>query len=134
MEKQRPKVGVDVIIRKGDEIILHERKDPADNSKWVWHVPGGHLELFEEVADCAKRETLEEVGVTIKDEKIAKVLNNIYPDRHYVTFYVESNFDKGEARVMEPEKCRSVKWFKVSDLPENLFGSLQKLVDTNYFK
>ncbi len=129
--KERPRVGVDVIIRNGNKILLHERKDNEGN--WVWHVPGGHLELCEDIIDCAKRETMEEVGVTIKDAKIGKVLNNIYPDRHYVTFYIDANLDNGEACVMEPEKCRSVKWFEVTDMPKNLFSSFQKLVDTKYF-
>jgi 8-oxo-dGTP diphosphatase len=132
--KKRPKVGVDVVVRKGDMILLHERK--GDNNDWVWHVPGGHLELFEEVFDCAKREVKEEIDIEVKNLKVAKILNNIYRDIgiHYVTFYVDSELESGEPKIMEPEKCKSIKWFKISEIPENLHPSFQRLVDTGYFK
>lgn len=131
---KKPEVGVDVVIRKGDTILLHERK--GNNNDWVWSVPGGHLEIFEEITDCAKRETHEEMGVSIKNLKVVQILNNIYKDigKHYVTFYVDSEIANGEPKIMEPEKCRSIKWFKISELPKNLFSSFQKLIDTGYFK
>ena len=131
---EKPKVGVDVIIRKDDMVLLHERKD--NNGNVVWHVPGGHLEFLEEVGDCAKREVKEEMGIDIKDIKIAKVMNNIYdnPPIHYVVFYVESFLDYGEPKIMEPNKCTDVRWFKPTEFPTNLFPSLQRLVDTGYFK
>ena len=133
-KKIRPEVSVDVIVLNDGKILLHERK--GYKTDWEWHLPGGHLEFLEEVIDCAEREVQEEMGVVIKDVKIVKILNNIYPEinKHFATFYVSSYLDKGEARVMEPEKCRSVKWFKISEMPKNLFPSLQRLVDTGYFK
>jgi 8-oxo-dGTP diphosphatase len=129
----RPKIGVDVIVRKGDEILLLERKN--NYGEWAWCLPGGHLEFAEEIVDCAKREVKEETGLDIDNVGISTWLNNIFRDvgKHYVTFYVEGK-SSGEPFLAEPEKFRAIQWFNINSLPPVLFIPLTKLVDTGYFK
>ena len=57
---QRPKVGVGVILfsQKDKTILLSRRK--KEN---LLALPGGNLEMFEEIEDCARREWEEEVGI-----------------------------------------------------------------------
>ena len=133
MENNRPKIGVDVIVRKGNEIILLERKN--NFGEWTWCLPGGHLEFGEEIIDCAKREVKEETALDVNNVKTSLWLNNIFKDsgKHYVTFYVEAE-GVGGAKITEPEKFRAVQWFGVGSLPEKLFPSLENLVNSGYFK
>lgn len=48
----RPSIGVGVIVRNNDRVLIGRRK----NSHGVdtWGFPGGHLEFGESVFDCAK--------------------------------------------------------------------------------
>jgi len=56
-------IGVGVIIRRGDEILLGKRKGSHGTN--TWGLPGGHLDAGEEIPTCAIRETLEETGLSI---------------------------------------------------------------------
>jgi 8-oxo-dGTP diphosphatase len=131
--EERPKIGVDVIVRKDNKILLLERKN--NYGEWVWCLPGGHLEFAEEIVDCAKREVKEEANIDISNARIGTWLNNIFRDvgKHYITFYVEAE-SSYEPMLAEPEKFRSVEWFEVDSLPKNLFSPLINLVDTGYFR
>jgi 8-oxo-dGTP diphosphatase len=63
--EERPKVGVGVIIMKDQKVLVGKRK--RSHAPGTWNFPGGHLELNEEVFECAKREVQEEAGIKIKN-------------------------------------------------------------------
>jgi len=58
-----PRVGVGVIIMRGDKVLLGKRKGSHGSDSWSF--PGGHLEMYESFFDCAERETMEETGLKI---------------------------------------------------------------------
>ena len=69
-EQKRPLVGVSVLIRKGDRILLEKRdKDPG---KGAWKAPGGHMEFGETPYETAIREAEEEV-VLVPECRLAAV-------------------------------------------------------------
>ena len=126
-----PKIGVGVIIRKGNKVLLGKRRNA--HGAGTWSFPGGHLELNEEIEDCAKREVMEETGLKIKNLKRVAFTNDIFGNNlHYVTLYVLADYDSGEARVMEPDKCEIWQWFDWNKLPEPLFLPIQNLVETGF--
>jgi len=128
----RPKVGVGVIIRKNNKILLGKRKNAHGSGSWSF--PGGHLEFNEHVEDCARREVLEETGIHIKNIRLGVYTNDIFEKegKHYITIYVLCDYDSGELKIMEPEKCEKWEWFEWSRLPEPLFVPLQNLVKLNF--
>jgi 8-oxo-dGTP diphosphatase len=65
---ERPRVGVGVIVTKGNRVLLLERK--GVHGQGTWSTPGGHLEYGESPEACAARETLEETGVTISTVEV----------------------------------------------------------------
>lgn len=103
-ELNRPFVGVGVLIIKDGKILLSQRK--GKYGAGMWSAPGGHLEFKEDIFECAKRETLEEVGIEIENLKIGPYTNdnNLPYAKHYITLYVIADYKKGEPRIMEPEK------------------------------
>ena len=58
-----PRIGVGVIVTKGDRVLLIKRK--GAHGQGTWSTPGGHLEYGESPEECAARETAEETGVDI---------------------------------------------------------------------
>lgn len=132
MNKERPLVGVGVIVRREDKVLLGKRINA--HGEGTWQFPGGHLEYFENIFDCAKRETREEVGIEITNLQIATFTNDFFrkEQKHYVTLFVLSDYSKGKVRVYEPEKCEKWEWFSWSELPSSLFIPIQNLLEQNY--
>jgi 8-oxo-dGTP diphosphatase len=58
-----PRVGASAAIFRGDEVLLVQR-GPGKVMAGRWSLPGGHVEAGEALADAARREVLEETGVT----------------------------------------------------------------------
>lgn len=120
-DQKRPSVGVAVFIWRGDEFIMYERR--GSHGHGTWSVPGGHLEFGETWEDCAKREAMEELGITIKDVHLLAVTNDVFPDddKHYISIWVRAELDQGEPRSMEPTKVIGVEWRNFKNLPSPLF-------------
>ena len=132
MESKRPKVGVGVAVIKDGKVLLGKRKNA--HGEGTWSFPGGHLEYQETWADCAIRETLEETGLSIKNVRFGTVTNDIFykEQKHYVTIIMLSDYESGELRLMEPEKCEKWEWFTWDNLPDALFVSIENLLKDNY--
>jgi len=60
---ENPRVGVGVIVTRGDRVLLIRRVGVYGQG--TWSTPGGHLEYGESPGACAIRETKEETGVDI---------------------------------------------------------------------
>src|SRR6266700_3379920 len=96
---KRPSVGVGVIIRNGDQVLLIKRQNSHGDG--TWSTPGGHLEYGESLRACAIREVEEEVGVLITDVTFCTITNDIFveEEKHYITIWVEGKYASGEARI-----------------------------------
>lgn len=138
--RQRPYIGVAVLLWKGDHLLLGQRSDSGD-----WQFPGGHLELGESVLECATREVSEETGLQISHAQHAGFTDEMFSvgEREYITLYVSAAYASGEPEIIEPEKCQCWQWFRCDQLPEPLFlpivnflkqvpelGALQVAADT----
>ncbi|MBT8127402.1 MAG: NUDIX domain-containing protein [Gammaproteobacteria bacterium] len=121
MRARRPQIGVGVMVWQGDRLLLGKRI--SQHSENTWQFPGGHLEFGETVEKCAQREVGEEAGITIRNIVHCGYTNDVFIDagKHYVTLFVCSDYDSGELRVMEPDKCEKWQWFQWNQLPEPLF-------------
>jgi phosphatase NudJ len=63
-------------------IVLHEGcllLHPPQHGDEKWHVPGGGLEPHESLAECARREVLEETGIAVRVGSIAFLQEWIVP-------------------------------------------------------
>lgn len=129
---QRPKVGVGVFVIKDGRILMGQRINA--HGEGTWSLPGGHLEFFETFEDCAKREVLEETGLTINGITYLTATNDLFEkeNKHYVTIFVKSNDSEGIAKVMEPHKCLKWDWFSWDDLPKPLFLPIENLRKTSF--
>lgn len=109
-----------MVIRNG-LILMGQRKGAYAGGEWAF--PGGKLELDESWSECAKREVYEETGLRVQlDVEELGLSNDVWKGlRHYVTIYMVARSNKGEARVMEPEKCTNWGWFHPLAMPKPLY-------------
>ncbi len=129
---ERPFVGVGVIIRKGDQVLLVKRQNAHGDG--TWSMPGGHLEYGESPQECAIREVEEEVGVHITDVTFCTITNDIFAEegKHYVTIWMEGKYASGEARVKSAREMSAVGWFPWNALPTPRFLPLEHLLAKGY--
>lgn len=122
------RVGVAVIIPRGNRILLGERF--GSHGADTWATPGGHLEAGESIEQCARREVLEETGLVLGELADFAFTNDRFDAQghHYVTLFLLASDVHGEPRVLETEKCRQWRWCDVNDLPSPLFLPLQNLL------
>jgi len=122
-----PRVGVGVIVKKDGKILIGKRLNAHGEGTWCF--PGGNLEFFEDLYECAKRETFEETGVKIKNIKLAGITNDLFEKEnlHYITVFFEAEWAEGEAAVKESRKFVEVKWVKWNEFPEKIFKPTKNL-------
>lgn len=136
MEKRWPKVGVGVMLLKGDKVLLGRRhSDPAKadsdlHGEGTWTLLGGKVEFHEALEDCAVREAREETGIAIDKSalELLSVTDDMVPDNHFVTVGFLCREFSGEARVMEPDEIVEWRWFPLTDLPKPLFKPSEKML------
>lgn len=128
-ERELPKVGVAVIVQRGDHVLLGLRRSTS-HGDGCWQFPGGHLEDGESVEECAAREALEETGLEVSNLRLGPWTDDhfVAERKHYVTLYVLADAPHGEPRVMEPTKCAEWRWCGWDALPAPLFLPLRNLL------
>jgi 8-oxo-dGTP diphosphatase len=128
--KVLPKIGLGAIIIREGKILLGKRI--GKHGGGTWSPPGGLLEFNEEIEKGVEREVLEETGLTAKCKELITVTNNIFREegKHTITLFYSCESEKGEVKLMEPDKFEKWDWFTWDNLPEPLFIPLIKLKET----
>ncbi|CAG9985239.1 unnamed protein product [Clonostachys byssicola] len=150
--QQFVKVGTSALIfnaKNPDEFLIGWRISKSHGTKYTltleitsdsWQLPGGHLDVGEEVADGAVREATEETGLNVKALGEIECTNDIFknedPVKHYTTHHVACEMIEADAvpRVTEPDKCAEWRWVTREGLEkrqmngEKLFLPLENLL------
>lgn len=127
-EKPIPRVGVGIVIRRGDEVLLMRRRNV--HGAGTWSTPGGYLEYGESPEECAAREAMEETGVTVGPVRFLGMTNDLFEDRgkHFITLWMTAPHGSGEGLCTAPDESSEVAWFPHRELPEPLFLCLENLI------
>ncbi len=113
---------VDVIIQKGQEILLIERGN--NPFKGLWALPGGYVENNEEIITAALRELREETGAIVNEDELDFLGYFDAPDRDprgrmiSLAFGVEIHED---ITLQAGDDARNVQWFSIHDMPDLAF-------------
>ena len=127
-EAPRPQVGVGVIFVRDGRVFLAKRHGAHGEDTWA--SAGGHLETGETLEDCARREALEELGVTVGELRYLCLSNIIAYGKHYVDIEFLGNIGGQEPALVEPEGFSESGWFPLDDLPRPLFQAVRYALDS----
>ncbi|WP_346876754.1 MULTISPECIES: NUDIX hydrolase [unclassified Clostridium] len=127
-----------VILQEKDDtiqILLHRRKNTGyQDGKWDI-AASGHVDEGETAKMAVVRECAEELGIDVKIKDLSfvhlshRVSNN--GGRTYYDIYFVVNKYHGIPKVIEPDKCSELRWFKIDDLPNEIID-IRKIVLDNY--
>lgn len=128
MAKKSIGVGVVVVVKNGDKILLGKRLVRVGFGQWG--LPGGHLEYGESIAAGARRELLEETGLTAEGLEFVNVTNDPRPNNeHWIHLVFLAKGVRGEPKNTEPDKCEIWEWFNISKLPKPIFYGHKKPIE-----
>lgn len=106
-------VGAGALVVRGREVLLVKRG--SEPGKGKWSIPGGLVEVGEEVRSAAEREVEEEVGLKIRAGELIGVFDNIVrdPDGRVRFHYVIVDFvaDKVEGSLRTSDEVGEAGWF-----------------------
>jgi len=106
-----PKVAVGAICRAGGKILMLRRAIEPAYGKWVF--PGGYVDRGETLEDAARRETLEEIGATIRLTRLVNVYS--YAGRPVIVVVYEAEVVGGTIRG--GEEALEVRAFAPDEIP-----------------
>ena len=123
---------VTVLIDDSGQILLEQRRFPKES----WGLPGGLMELGESTEDVARREVMEETGLTVKDLQLI----NVYSGPNH--FVVAENGDEffvvtvayhtrdfeGKLKVDKKESI-SFQFFDPKKLPSKMVKSHKAIIE-----
>ena len=121
-----PKITVDGIIKKGNEILLIKRRNiPFKNS---WALPGGYLEYNEKTEDAVIREIFDETGLFTEIINLIGVYSDPKrdPRGHTVSIIYELRIIKG--KLESGDDATDVNFFNLNNLPDNLAFDHKKVI------
>jgi 8-oxo-dGTP diphosphatase len=117
----RPAVTVDaILISKQKKVLLIERgRDPY---KGKWSLPGGFIEMDEELETACRRELEEETGIWVGQLKQFKAFGGVNRDpRHRTISVIFYAFTEGELAAKAGDDAARAQWFPIGQLPELAF-------------
>lgn len=120
----RPMVTVDAVVfgffRNRAKLLLINREREPFKGKWA--LPGGYVEIDEELEDAAARELAEETGlVNIRLEQMHTFGRcGRDPRGRQITIAFMGIATKGQTKIKAGDDAREARWFDIEKLPKDL--------------
>jgi ADP-ribose pyrophosphatase YjhB (NUDIX family) len=114
----RPIVGVGVVVRKEDCVLLIQRGN--EPGRGTWSLPGGAAELGENLRETAAREIREECGIEIAIGGVVDAFDFISRDGagniqyHYVIVDFAARYVRGDLRAASD--VLDARWVRMGEL------------------
>jgi 8-oxo-dGTP diphosphatase len=117
----RPAVTVDaILISPNKSVLLIERgREPF---KGKWELPGGFINMDEELAVACQRELEEETGLRVGELKQFRAYGGVNRDpRHRTISVLFYAFTDDELVACAGDDAANAQWFPLDELPELAF-------------
>lgn len=128
------KIGLGIMIKNENKVLLGHRCENYGDTGGIyepgsWTFPGGKQEYDETIFEGAIRETKEETNLDISELEIFNAVDDIQPNKHYITIQIIANQFSGELKNLEPKKHSEWKWFSLDNLPKNLYTPTKEFIE-----
>ena len=117
----RPAVTVDaILVSPQNSVLLIERGREPFKGKWA--LPGGFIDIDEELETACRREVEEETGLQVGELKQFKAFGSVNRDpRHRTISVLFYAFTDDELVACAGDDATKAQWFPLDQLPELAF-------------
>jgi len=114
------------------EVLLQLRQNTGYMDDHWAAAAAGHVEKGETAYDAARREALEEIGVTDLDLTFVTSMQRTRggePIDERIDFFFTARSWSGEPRIVEAAKAASLQWCRLDDLPDPVVPHERAVLD-----
>ena len=105
------------IIQKDGKLLICQRGE-GGNCAFLWEFPGGKLEEGESPQECAVRECMEELNLSVRITGVFGYSRYRYPDREIAFTFLNAEYISGE---LMQNVHNAIRWVTPSELKEYPF-------------
>jgi 8-oxo-dGTP diphosphatase len=123
-EWPRPMVTVDAVVfsiygGSTRVLLINRGREPY---KGMWAVPGGFIEINEELEDAVARELKEETGLTGVQLEQMRAFGRCGrdPRGRQISIAFTGIATEGQGKIRAGDDAAKAKWFDIKELPEDL--------------
>ena len=109
-------IGIGIIFNKKGHILIDQRLENTSMGG-MWEFPGGKRELNEEIEQTIHRETMEEMGISIKVEDKLLSFNHTYSHKKLFFSVYLCKFISGNPKPIKSQKLLWVNPERLFDFP-----------------
>lgn len=119
-----------IVNHTRSEILLQHRSDTNN-----WGIPGGFMELGETTEETARREVLEETGLTAGDLKLLNIFSGKefyfkYPNGDEVYNVIVCYITNEVSGTLQADhEGLDLKYFKLNALPKDIISTSRKMLE-----
>jgi 8-oxo-dGTP diphosphatase len=120
----RPTVSVDAVVfaffkSKARLLLVNRKREPF---KGKWALPGGFVEIDEELEDAVARELAEETGLVNVPLEQMRTFGNVGrdPRGRQITIAFMGIATEGLNKIKAGDDAAKVRWFDIEKLPEDM--------------
>jgi 8-oxo-dGTP diphosphatase len=109
---------VAVILNDAGSVLLTRRNIPPFQGEWV--MPGGKIDLGEQIVQAIQREVLEEVGLAVEVQNLLNVFEHVTPGEdnyHFVILYYRCH-PLSDDIIHNNEEVAEARWVSSAELPD----------------
>ena len=127
----RPFVGIGIVVIRDDHVLLCRRGKPPNIGSWT--LPGGAQDVGETCQEAARRELLEETGLTVGELHFCAYVDTVRRDGdgrvrfHYTILDFAARWDGGDA--VAGSDVSHVEWAPMDALePYDLWSEAHRII------
>ena len=90
------------LITQQQRLLLVNHREHGQYDFWV--PPGGKLQGSESIFDCARRETMEETGLSVVLDRIIYIVEYTEPGYHFCKFFIQCKTFDGNLTLANREQ------------------------------
>ncbi len=95
-------ISAGALVVDGNKVLVVRHHEAGSYDFWV--PPGGRLEDEESIFECAKREALEETGLTVRPDRVVYIQEFVEPGYHFCKFFIICASYNGEITLANKDE------------------------------